>query len=98
MTRMREMAAEFLIRAGLALAVLAPIVLVIEVVEWLVTGTWPGWSIEDGLLFVGIEAPLAYFDLTQFVLDLIIDLPLAIGLYVVGLLAFRLALDAVDPV
>jgi hypothetical protein len=95
---MREMAAEFLIRTGLTLAVLAPIVLVIEIVEWVLTGTWPGWSLEDGLLFVGIEAPLAYFDLTQFILDLIIDLPLAIGLYLIGLLVFRLALDAVDPV
>ncbi len=74
-----------LIWAGISLAALAPIVLAIELVEWYVTGHWPGWSVEDGLLFVGLEQPLAHFSFVQFLLDLATDLPLAVGLYLFGL-------------
>ena len=74
-----------LIWAGISLAALAPLVLLIELIEWYVTGHWPGWSVEDGLLFVGLEEPLAHFSFVQFLLDLATDLPLAVGLYLLGL-------------
>ncbi|MFN3945066.1 MAG: hypothetical protein ACK4K7_09070 [Allosphingosinicella sp.] len=88
--------ADVMLSFGAAFAGVAPIILAIEAVEWFVTGHWPGWSIEDGLLFVGVEKPLAYFNLTQFALDLLTDLPLALGLYLLGHLLFTLALR-IDP-
>lgn len=87
-----------MIAAGLAAAGIAPIVLLIEIVEWMFTGQWPGWSVEDGLLFVGFEEPLAHFDLVQMALDILVDLPLAIGLYLAGLASFVLATDIIDPI
>lgn len=94
----REVMADGLIGAGICSASVALIILFIEVVEWLVTGNWPGWSVEDGLLFIGIEQPLAHFDVVQLALDLLVDLPLAIGLYLAGIGAFIVATDFVDPV
>ena len=94
----REVVADALIRVGIGTASVALIILAIEVVEWLVTGHWPGWSLEDGLLFIGIEQPLAYFDIVQLALDLLVDLPLAIALYLGGIGAFIVATDVVDPV
>ncbi len=73
---------------GLFLAALAPIILTVELAEWLAYGEWPGWTVEDGLLFAGIEKPLAHFQATQFLLDLATDLPLAVGLYLVGISVF----------
>jgi hypothetical protein len=90
-----ERIADFLIGAGIYLAALAPIVLLIEIVEWMVMGHWPGWSVEDGLLFVGLDEPLAHFSLVQFALDIATDLPLAIGLYLAGLATFFGALKIV---
>jgi len=83
-----ERVVKAMVWTGVSLAAIAPLVLVIEVVEWFVTGQWPGWSVEDGLLFVGLEQPLAYFDAVQFLLDIATDLPLAIGLYLLGLSVF----------
>jgi hypothetical protein len=83
---------------GALLAALAPILLVVEIVEWLVTGQWPGWSIENGLMFFGFERPLAHFSVTEFVLDILVSLPLALGLYAAGLLIFKLAIDAADKI
>ncbi len=82
-----------MIGTGAALAVIAHLVALIEIAEWLINGQWPGWSLEDGLLFVGIEKPLARFDLTQFIIDIAVDLPLAIGLYLMGLAIFFAALE-----
>jgi hypothetical protein len=88
--------ADVMLSLGAALAAVAPLILLIELVEWYVSGQWPGWSLEDGLLFVGVEKPLAYFSLTQFALDLLVDLPLALGLYLIGHGLFSLALR-IDP-
>lgn len=93
----REMVAEGLIRAGIGTATMALIIFLIEVVEWLATGNWRGWSVEDGLLFIGFEEPLAYFDLLQLATDLLVDLPLTFALYIAGLGAFLIATDVVDP-
>lgn len=82
-----------LIGTGTALALIAHLVALIEIAEWLITGQWPGWSLADGLIFVGIEKPLAQFDLTQLLVDIAIDLPLAIVLYFAGLAIFFAALD-----
>ena len=86
---------DFLIFSGVFVAALAPIILLIEVMEWLLLGQWPGWSVEDGLLFVGMERPLAHFNFVQFVLDIATDLPLAVGLYLGGLGIFFAALNLV---
>ncbi len=83
-----EAVVDRMIPLGLFLAALAPIVLTIEFVEWLAYGQWPGWTVEDGLLFAGFEKPLAHFEATQFVLDLATNLPLAVGLYLMGLAVF----------
>jgi len=83
-----ERITNFLISAGVSLVAMAPIVLLIEIAEWFLTGQWPGWSVEDGLLFVGLDEPLAYFDTVQFLLDIATDLPLAAGLYLLGLSLF----------
>jgi hypothetical protein len=77
-----------MIHLGLFFAALAPIILTIEFAEWLAYGEWPGWTVEDGLLFAGIEKPLAHFQVTQFLLDVATDLPLAVGLYLMGLAIF----------
>lgn len=82
-----------LVWAGISLAAIAHIILIIEIVEWFVTGQWPGWSVEDGMLFVGFEEPLAYFNIVQFALDIATDLPLAFGLYLFGLSIFFSALN-----
>lgn len=87
--------ADGLIWAGVSLAALAPIVLAIELIEFVATGQWPGWSVEDGLLFVGLEEPLAHFSAVQFLFDIATDLPLAIGLYLGGLAIFLGALNFV---
>jgi hypothetical protein len=91
-----EKTADAMISAGAAMAVLGPLILLIEIVEWYATGQWPGWSLEDGLLFVGVEKPLAFFSLTQFALDLLVDIPLALAIYLVGHIVFTLALR-LDP-
>lgn len=80
--------ADAAIGGGTALAALGPLLLIVEICEWLFTGQWPGWSIEDGLIFFGVEKPLAYFSLTQFALDVAVSLPLALGVYVAGQLLF----------
>lgn len=77
-----------LIGLGIFLSALAPIVLVIELVEYLAYGEWPGWTVEDGMLFAGVGKPVAHFQLTQFALDLATDLPLAVGIYLIGLSVF----------
>ncbi|WP_106638558.1 hypothetical protein [Allosphingosinicella vermicomposti] len=82
-----------LVWAGISLAAIAHLILIIEIVEWFATGQWPGWSVEDGMLFVGIEEPLAYFNVVQFALDIATDLPLAVGLYFFGLSIFFSALN-----
>ena len=79
---------EIVVLCGAAFAALAPLILAIELIEWLLTGQWPGWSVEDGLLFIGMEEPLARFSVVQFALDIATDLPLAIGVYLAGLVVF----------
>ncbi|HEV2078445.1 MAG TPA: hypothetical protein VGR19_00900 [Allosphingosinicella sp.] len=88
LNRWLEAVVDRMIPVGVFLAALAPIILTIEVAEWLAYGEWPGWTVEDGLLFAGIEKPLAHFQATQFLLDLATDLPLAVGLYLVGIAVF----------
>lgn len=78
---------------GVSLAAFAHIILLIELIEWLLLGQWPGWSVEDGLLFVGIERPLAHFNVVQFAADIATDLPLALGMYLGGLGVFFSALN-----
>jgi hypothetical protein len=93
-----ESTADILIRLGISLAALAPIIFVIEVIEWLATKQWPGWSVEDGLALVGIEQPLSSFDAVQFGLDILTDLPLALGIHLIGVCCFYVAVDIVDPI
>ena len=87
-----------MISNGIAVSPLAMLVVLIEAAEWLVTGHWPGWSVEDGLLFFGVEEPLLRFDLAQLALDLLVDLPLAIAVYLLGLSIYLLAVEVVDPI
>lgn len=94
----KERLYEALVSLGAGLAGLAPIILLVEIVEWLASGQWPGWSVEDGLMFVGLEKPLAYFNATQFALDILVSLPLALALYALGFLMFSWAMNAADRV
>ena len=87
---------ELVVLVGVSIAALAHLVLAIEVIEWVATGQWPGWSVEDGMLLFGIEEPTARFDATQFLLDIATDLPLALGLYLGGLLIYFAAIST-DP-
>lgn len=87
-----EKISEAMVCLGVSLAVLAHLVFAIELIEWLLMGQWPGWSVEDGLLFVGIERPLAQFSIVQFAADIATDLPLALGIYLGGLGLFYAAL------
>ena len=91
----KDRIADTMIGLGAGMAIVAPLLLLVEAAEWLVTGQWPGWSIEDGLLLFGVEKPLAFFSLTQFSLDLLVSLPLALGLYVAGqgIFIFGLGMD-----
>jgi hypothetical protein len=89
--------ADALLWIGVTFAGLGPLVILIEIVEWVVTGQWPGWSVEDGLLFIGLEEPLGRFSMTQFILDIATDLPLALGLYLGGLAIFFTALE-IEPI
>jgi hypothetical protein len=89
----KDRIADMAIGFGAALATLGPIMLLVELCEWLVTGQWPGWSIENGLMFFGVEKPLAFFDATQFMLDLLVSLPLALGLYIAGQLLFSFGIN-----
>jgi hypothetical protein len=88
LNRWLEAVVDRMISLGVFLAALAPIILTIELAEWLAYGEWPGWTVEDGLLFAGIEKPLAHFQATQFLLDLATDLPLAVALYLIGISVF----------
>jgi len=87
-----------MISNGIAVSALAMLVGLIEVAEWLITGHWPGWSIEDGLLFFGVEEPLLRFDFAQLALDVLVDLPLAVAVYLLGLGIYLFAVEVVDPI
>lgn len=96
--RVAAACADWMIAAGIGLATFAPIVFLVELLEWGMTGQWPGWTVEDGLMFFGLEEPLAYFSLTQFMLDIVTDLPLAFVVYLAGLASVSLAFNFVDPI
>jgi hypothetical protein len=97
MDRLQDRVGDAMIAVGTFLAGIAPLMLLVELVEWGATGQWPGRTIEDGLMLFGLERPLAFFDATQFVLDLVVSLPLALGLYLFGYMLFSAALRMETP-
>ena len=79
--------ADFLIVGGLIAATVAPLVLLIEVVEWLTRSEWPGLTLADGLGLFGIVHETAETEAQRFV-DVMMALPLTISLFFLGLSMF----------
>jgi len=87
-SRSRQLAAEVLISAGLVAALMAPGIFLIEFWEWTTGGEWPGWSVEDGLSLFGVDRGEQAESSVQRLTDVLLALPLAITLFVTGVLAF----------
>lgn len=73
--------------AGLLAAVAAPLIFLIELVEWLTSSEWPGLTLADGLSLFGIEHEAVESD-SQRLADLLMAAPLAIALFVTGVCTF----------
>jgi hypothetical protein len=76
--------ADIMIVAGLVVAVLAPLILLVEGVEWLTGSEWPGLTVADGLSIFGIEHELPENE-EQRLLDLLMAVPLSVALFLAGL-------------
>jgi hypothetical protein len=76
--------ADILVVTGLVLAVLAPLILLVEGVEWLTGSEWPGLTVADGLSIFGIEHEAPENE-SQRLLDLLMAVPLSVALFLTGL-------------
>jgi hypothetical protein len=76
--------AEAMIAIGILAMSIAPIVLTIEVGEWLSNQEWPGWSVEDGLGLFGIERGETAETAYQRWLDVLMAVPLTLALFMIG--------------
>ncbi len=85
--RIFDAIAHFLMVGGLIAACVAPLVLGIECYEWLTSREWPGLTVADGLSLFGLERAGAETE-PQRLVDLLLAVPLTIGLFCVGLFMF----------
>lgn len=76
--------AEAMIALGILAISVAPVVLAIELGEWLTSQEWPGWSVEDGLGLFGIERGETAETSAQRWLDVVLAVPLTLALFMVG--------------
>lgn len=82
-----ELVVPGLMVAGLTAALVAPVILFIELFEWLTSSEWPGLTLADGLSLFGIEHEIGESD-SQRLADLLMAAPLAIALFVTGVCTF----------
>lgn len=76
-----------LMLAGLLAAIAAPLIFLIELVEWLTSSEWPGLTLADGLSLFGVEHEGAESD-SQRLADLLMAAPLTVALFVTGVCTF----------
>lgn len=69
----------------LMMLVVAPLVLAIEIVGWLQSGAWPGWSFGDALDYAGIGQPRVTWVGLQSLFDLVMSIPGSVGIFTTGL-------------
>lgn len=77
---------ELMIVVGLAAMFIAPLILAIEVGEWLLRREWDGYSVEDGLGLFGIDRPGPVETPNERMLDVLLAFPLTFALFLAGLL------------
>lgn len=91
MTRKRLRAASLLVYllmgGGIAASLLAPLILFIELFEWLTSSEWPGLTLADGLGIFGIHHAGSETE-AQRLLDVATALPLSAVLFLTGVSAF----------
>ena len=80
---------------GFAAAALAPLILMIELVEWATSSEWPGLTLADGLSLFGIHHESAETE-AQRLLDLLLAIPLTLALFMAGVSAFLLGANMGD--
>lgn len=79
-----SLAALAMVTIGILAANLAPLVLLIEFIEWLTSSEWPGLTLADGLALFGIVQDIPETD-SQRLIDLALAVPLSLSLFAVGL-------------
>lgn len=79
--------ADWMIVGGIIATTVAPLILLIEIFEWLTRSEWPGLTVADGLSLFGLvhEAPETSM---QRLVDLLMAIPLTIALFLVGVFMF----------
>ena len=85
--------ADGLIAIGVALTAIAPMVLAVELGEWLTNSEWPGWSLADGIAAIGLGDPQSHWTRAQQYVDIFTALPLALALFGGGILTFMSGID-----
>lgn len=93
--RLFDALAHLLMVGGLIAACIAPLVLAIECFEWFTSSEWPGLTVADGLALFGLERSAAETD-PQRLLDLLLAVPLTVGLFCVGILMFLTGVNLGD--
>jgi hypothetical protein len=76
-----------MVAAGLAATVLGPLVLLVELFEWITRSEWPGLTVADGLSLFGVVHEEAETE-SQRLQDVLMALPLSVALYFTGLFTF----------
>jgi hypothetical protein len=86
--RALQLLVEVMIVLGVLATAIAPVVLAIEIGEWLLSREWPGWSVEDGLGLFGIERGETAETPAQRLLDVVMAIPLTLALFMIGINLF----------
>jgi hypothetical protein len=86
--RALQLLAEIMIILGVLATAVAPMVLAIEIGEWLSSSEWPGWSVEDGLGLFGIERGEIAETPAQRLLDVLMAIPLTVAVFMIGINLF----------
>jgi hypothetical protein len=81
----RAVALAAFLSGWLMLVVVAPLVLVAEIVGWLQSGAWPGWSFGDALVYARIGTPHVTWVGLQSLFDLVMSIPGSVGIFAAGL-------------
>ena len=80
---------------GLIAATIAPLVLIVELAEWVMRSEWPGLTVADGLSLFGIHRHAPETD-AQRLADLLLAVPLSGALFVAGILMFLTGVNVGD--
>ena len=86
-SRAGDLLAASLMTAGVGAALVAPLILFIELFEWLTRSEWPGLTLADGLSIFGIVRGAAETE-SQRLEDLLMAAPLTVALFVTGIYLF----------